>query len=90
MADPHAGRRKRLLFQSTRRGTKEGDMILGRFASCHVEGMDVSQLDRYEALLEQTDPDLLGWIVGTRTPPAEYDNEILQLLIQFKNTLSES
>jgi antitoxin CptB len=88
MADPHARQRKRLLFQSTRRGTKESDMILGGFAGTHVAGMDGGQLDRYEALLAENDPDLLGWVMGTRTPPAEHDHDVLKLLIDYKNSLS--
>jgi antitoxin CptB len=88
MADPQARQRKRLLFQSTRRGTKESDLILGGFAQAHLSGMDAGQLDRYQALLEQNDPDLLGWVMGTRTPPADHDNDVLALLIEFKNSLS--
>lgn len=88
MADPLGRQRKRLLFQSTRRGTKESDLILGGFARAHLAGMDAGQLDRYEALLEQNDPDLLGWVMGTRTPPADHDNDVLSLLIDFKNSLS--
>ncbi|MPY69748.1 MAG: succinate dehydrogenase assembly factor 2 [Alphaproteobacteria bacterium] len=88
MADPQAGQRKRLLFQSTRRGTKESDLILGGFAQAHLAGMDSGQLGRYSALLEQNDPDLLGWVIGTRTPPADHDNDVLALLIEFKNSLS--
>jgi antitoxin CptB len=87
MPDPHARQRKRLMFQSSRRGTKESDMILGSFARAHVAGMDAGQLERFAALLEQNDPDLLGWVMGTRTPPAEHDNDVLALLIEFKNKL---
>jgi antitoxin CptB len=88
MTDPHARQRKRLMFQSSRRGTKESDMILGGFARAHLAGMDEGQLARYEALLEQNDPDVLGWVMGTRTPPPEHDNDVLALLIEFKNHLA--
>jgi len=90
MADPQARRRKRLLFQSTRRGTRESDVILGGFAGRHLAAMGPEQLDRFEALLAESDPDLLGWIIGTRMPPARHDNDVLELLIRFKNTLSVS
>ena len=45
-------RRKRLLFRSWHRGTREADLILGSFADEHLAGFDEVQLDRYEALLD--------------------------------------
>ena len=43
--------------------------MLGRFADRYVATMDDVQLDRYEALLEESDPDLLAWIAGARRCP---------------------
>ena len=42
-------RRKRLSFRSWHRGTRESDLILGRFADAHLATFDDGQLDRYEA-----------------------------------------
>jgi len=62
-------RRKRLSFRSWHRGTRESDLLLGRFADSHLAGLDDDQLDRYEALLECADADLgaanaVRWIPG--------------------------
>jgi antitoxin CptB len=70
-------RRKRLSFRSWHRGTRESDLILGRF--------DDGQLDRYEALLECTDADLFDWITGRAIPPPEHDHDVTRLLLSFSN-----
>jgi len=76
-------RRKRLLFRSWHRGTREADLILGRFAERHLAGFDEGQLDRYEALLECNDADLFDW-VGRRLPlPAPRDDDVMRLLLAF-------
>lgn len=88
MADDLARRRKRLLFRSIRRGMRESDFILGGCARRHVDGMSAEQLDRFEALLERNDPELMAWISGAQPVPAEWDNDVMILLKNFKNTLS--
>ena len=51
-------RLKRLVMRSMRRGIKEMDLILSRFAAARLEAMTCTELDRYEALLEENDQDL--------------------------------
>jgi antitoxin CptB len=78
--DPLAEQRKRLRFRSWHRGTKEIDHLLGTFADAWLDRFDAAQLARYEALLENTDPDLYAWILELETVPPGFDNDILQLL----------
>jgi antitoxin CptB len=77
-------RRKRLSFRSWHRGTRESDLILGRFADAHLAGFDDGQLNRYEALLECSDADLFDWITGRAVPP-EHDHDVIRLLLAFSN-----
>ena len=77
-------RRKRLLFRSWHRGTREADLILGSFAEAHLAGFDQLQLDDYEALLACPDAQLFDWIVGRRAPPPEYDTTVTRLLLAFR------
>ena len=77
-------RRKRLLFRSWHRGTRESDLILGRFAEAHLAGFDLAQLDRYEALLECADADLFDWVSGRAAPPAAHDHDVMHLLLAFR------
>ena len=80
-------RRKRLSFRSWHRGTRESDLILGRFADSYLAGFDGAQLDRYEALLECSDADLFDWITGRATPPPEHDHDVTRLLLSFSNSV---
>lgn len=77
-------RRRRLYFRSWHRGTREADLVLGSFAEAHLAQFDDGQLDRYEALLDCVENDLLDWILGRETPPAEYDNDVTRLLLSYK------
>jgi antitoxin CptB len=76
-------RRKRLLFRSRHRGTKETDLMLGGFAERHLAALDDRQLDRFEALLDLPDGDLFDWITGRVPPPPAHDHDVMALLISF-------
>jgi antitoxin CptB len=79
-------RRKRLSFRSWHRGTRESDLILGRFADAHLAGFDEKQLDRYEVLLDCADADIFDWITGRAAPPFEHDHDVTRLLLAYSNT----
>jgi antitoxin CptB len=79
-------RRKRLLFRSWHRGTKETDLLLGSFAERYLATFSAEQLDRYEALLENDDGLLYDWVAGRVAPPPEHDSDIMRLLLQFRYT----
>jgi len=88
MTDDHlALRRKRLLFRSVRRGTKESDLIIGGFAKAWLGRLDEQQLGQFEALLEQNDPDLLAWVFGLERPPAAHDHDVIRLIQSFKDSI---
>ncbi len=78
-------RRKRLLFRSVRRGTKESDLVIGGFAKTHLESMDEAQPARFEALLECSDPEILGWVIGQEPIPEDFDMDVMAMLIAHKN-----
>jgi antitoxin CptB len=79
-------RRKRLLYRSWHRGTRESDLIFGRFAAAYLAAFDDSQLDRYEALLDCADVDLFDWVGGRAVAPAAYHHDVLRLLLAFTNS----
>ena len=54
-----------------RRGIKEMDIILSRYADAHLAGMDAPALDLYEALLNENDQDLYQWVSGQAEAPQE-------------------
>ena len=81
-------RRKRLLFRAHHMGTAENDLLFGRFAEAHLEGLSAAQLDRFETLLEGADPDLNAWVTGARPVPSELDHDVMRLLQSFARQFS--
>jgi antitoxin CptB len=63
-------RRKRLLFRCWHRGTREMDLILGRFADKEIAVLTDDQLTELEHLIEVPDPDLYAALIGDKQPPA--------------------
>ena len=55
-------RRKRAIYRAHHRGTKELDLILGRYAKEHVPGMDDVRLTVFEQLIALPDADINQWI----------------------------
>lgn len=74
-------RRKRLIFRSWHRGTREMDLIMGTFAENHVPGMEPAELDLYEEVLHTPDPDVYDWISGQKPVPANMINPVLEKLL---------
>ncbi|EIE52121.1 hypothetical protein AL036_11720 [Salipiger aestuarii] len=74
--EPAEHRLKRLRMRSMRRGIKEMDIILVRYADARLAGMDGPMLDTYEVLLEENDQDLYQWVSGQLPAP-----ERLRLMI---------
>ena len=67
MIDPHGQRR-------------QARNLLHANVGCAV---DAAQLDRYERLLELSDPDLYNWMSAREPVPPEHDNDVMRLLIAF-------
>jgi len=84
MAESSEIRRKRLLYQSAHRGTKESDLLLGAFAAAYLAGFTPQQLDQFEQLLAENDAVLFDWITGRQTPPPGRESEVLRLLLSFR------
>ncbi|HVY34508.1 MAG TPA: succinate dehydrogenase assembly factor 2 [Caulobacteraceae bacterium] len=77
-------RLKKLRFRAWHRGFREADLILGPFADAHLAQLSADQLDAFEALIEQPDPDLYAWIIGSAPTPEAFDGEVLDLIRSFR------
>lgn len=88
MSDPHAIRRRRLLFRAEHRGFKEADLVIGGYARAHLTGMSEAQLDEFEALLEVPDQDLYAWVVGREPVPPEHDGPVFRALARSAHAVS--
>jgi antitoxin CptB len=72
-------RLKRMRMRAWRRGTKEMDMVLGPYADAQLAAMDAAALDRFDALLDENDQDLLRWILRQAPPPAPHAGLVADL-----------
>ncbi len=77
-------RRKRLKFRAWHRGTRELDLLLGSFADIHLPVFTVDQLDQFERIIENSDPDLYNWVSGLEPAPEGEESEVLSLLLQHR------
>ena len=81
--EPVEQKRARLLYQSRKRGILENDLLLGAFATYHLPKMSENELDEYDSLIHQENEwELLGWITGSRTPPARIASSIVFKTLQ--------
>ena len=62
-------RRRKLLFRAWRRGVRETDLIVGRFADAYIERFDDADLDDFERLIEVDNAELYAWVVGAEGCP---------------------
>jgi antitoxin CptB len=76
-------RRRRLLFRAWRRGVREMDLIVGRFADVYIDQFDEPSLDEFERLIEVPNAELYAWVTGDESAPAEHDSAVLRQLIGF-------
>jgi antitoxin CptB len=78
-------RRRRLLFRAWRRGVREMDLIVGRFADAHIAALDEPALDDFERLIEVPNVELYAWVSGAQSVPQAHDSAVLRQLIAFHN-----
>jgi len=77
-------RRKRLLFRCWHRGTREMDLILGRFADAEIGTLAESELAELEELLEIPDTDFYAAITGARPLPPEQTPPLFERIKAFR------
>jgi antitoxin CptB len=77
-------RRRRLRYRAWHRGTKEMDLMLGPFADAHLRAFGTPELDRLEALMDEEDTDLLKWVMGQESVPADADAALLDMIITHR------
>ena len=83
--------KKKLQYRSNHRGMRENDLILGSFASEHLNSLSPEELRQYEFLLDQPDPELFSWFTGKASPPSELKNNPLLLrLCSYTHTFKQS
>ncbi|MGX0878238.1 antitoxin CptB [Roseovarius sp. MBR-154] len=59
-------------MRSMRRGIKEMDIILSRYAEARLAAMDEDTLALYDSFLSENDQDLYQWVTGQVATPARF------------------
>ncbi len=77
-------KRKRLIFRSWHRGTREMDIIMGSFADRHIAEFSEGQLTTYDDILTLNDPDLYNWYIGKDSLPENLQSDVMSLFLAFK------
>lgn len=72
MIEDRETRLRRLRMRSMRRGIKEMDLILSRFAADRLGAMSDAELTLYDALLAENDQELYQWVSGQAQAPDRY------------------
>lgn len=69
------------------------NIILSTFASAHLKDLTSSQLNQYDDIINRPSNDwqLYYWMTGHEETPADYDNEVMDMLkLHAKNDERES
>ncbi len=72
-------------MRSMRRGIKEMDIILTRYADARLGTLTPGELDLYDALLSENDQDLYQWVTGQLGAPERFSGivgEITEIACQ--------
>jgi antitoxin CptB len=76
-------RRRRLRYRAWHRGTREMDLVLGRFADAVLPALGPAEVNEFEALIEAPDPDLFAWLTEARPVPPKYDTPLFRRFKSF-------
>ena len=77
-------RRKRLLFRCWHRGTREMDLILGRFADAEIADLSDGDMAELERLIDVPDPDLYAALTGDKPLDPEYASALFDRIKAFR------
>jgi len=81
-------RRKRLLYRATHRGTKEADLIIGGYFTEAVGGLTDDQVAEAEILLEESDIDLVNWLMGRDPTPDQWRDGIFAQILAYYRAMN--
>lgn len=61
----------RLLYRSRQRGFLEMDLLVGIWAEKQIPQLSEHNLQQFELILDQENPDLYKWLTGQEQPPVD-------------------
>ena len=76
--------KKKIIYRSGHRGTKEMDLLLSNFVKKYVNSLNESELCELELLLNIDDEVLYKWYLNKEKTTSIPDNNITKKLREFK------
>ena len=76
--------KKKILYRSEHRGTKEMDLLLSNFVKKYINSLNESELCELELLLNIDDEVLYKWYLNTKKTTSIPENSITKKLKEFK------
>ncbi|OLP59833.1 hypothetical protein BJF93_09460 [Xaviernesmea oryzae] len=83
-------RRRKILFRAWHRGIREMDLIFGQFAEAELASLPDAVLDELERIMAEEDNDLVKWITGEKTVPAEFDTPLFTRIASYRPDFDRS
>ncbi|KAM8893386.1 succinate dehydrogenase assembly factor 2, mitochondrial [Spinachia spinachia] len=83
--EPTDIKKRRLLYESRKRGMLENCILLSLFAKRYLNTMNESQLQQYDRLINEpsNDWDIYYWATEAQPTPDVYQGEIMDMLKEF-------
>ena len=78
--------RKKILFRSWHRGTKEMDLILGTYADYNLSLMSNDDLMHFQNFLNLSDPDLYKWLISEEKGFPDEFKDLIEDIIKETNS----
>ena len=76
--------RKKIIYRSNYRGTKEMDKLLGAFTKTYINELSTNDLVKLEKLLDIDDSNLYNFLNGLKTDVVIEKNNVTDLFKNFK------
>ena len=73
-------RLRRTRYRAWHRGTREADFLIGGFFDTYHSEWSATDLDWFEALLEEQDVDIMAWAIGTAAVPDRFAGPMMAKL----------
>ena len=78
--------KKKIIYRSSYRGTKEMDKLLGSFVKLYIDKLDTKDLLDLEKILNYDDTNLYNFYTGLKTDIKFENNKINSFFKDFKYT----
>eukprot|EP00808_Paulinella_micropora_P031849 g57596.t1 len=75
--------KRRMMYRCKQRGQLELDLIIGSWAQNNLMNLTDQQLNEFQKIVDQENPDLMRWLVNRDPLPEEFKTGILPQLVHY-------